>query len=232
LKYAKGSDPIARAIARVIGALGVLLALLSPPLAAAAAPSVFDHPTTAPALAQQLSGATQGLKGAQTLRGGYTQLKHLAGVPKPLEASGTFLFVRGRGIAWRTTQPFESELIITSTDIIQREGGRVAMHLSAARQPSVRVVADIFSAVFALDFEALAARFELFGRRVGAGWEVGLRPRAGGGAGPKQIVVSGRRQVERVRVADSNGDQTDIRLRDTTLSAAAPAADEMKRFDP
>lgn len=212
-------------------ALALLLALAAAP-AATAAPSVFDHPATAPALAQQLSGATRDLKGAQTLRGSYVQLKRLAGVPRPLEASGTFLFVRGRGIAWRTAKPFESELIITATDIIQREGGRVALHLSAARQPSVRVVADIFSAVFALDFAALAARFELFGRQVGAGWELGLRPRAGAGAGPKEIVVSGRHQVDRVRVSDRNGDETDIRLRDTAMSAAVPAVDELKRFDP
>lgn len=213
-------------------ALALLLALVAAPAVAAPASSVFDHPTTAPALAQQLSGATQGLRDAQSLSGSYVQLKQLAGVPRPLEASGTFLFVRGRGIAWRTTQPFETELIITATDIIQREGGRVALHLSAARQPSVRVVADIFAAVFALDFQALAARFELFGRRVGSGWEVGLRPRAAGGGGPKQIVVSGRNQVARVRVLDRNGDKTDIRLRDTELSAAVPAADELKRFEP
>jgi hypothetical protein len=35
-----------------------------------------------------------------------------------------------------------------------------------------------------------------------------------------------------VRVADANGDETDIRLRDTSVSASAPAADELKRFEP
>lgn len=215
-------------------ALAALVALVALPRPAPAAPaaSVFDHPATPAALAQTLGAATAGLTRAQTLRGSYAQKKTLQGVPRPLEADGTFVFVRGRGIAWRTVRPFESELVITPTDIIQREGGRVSMHLAASRQPSVRIVAEIFTAVFALDFEALAARFELFGRPLGAGWELGLRPRPGAAPALKQIVVSGAQHVERVRVDDANGDQTDIRLRDTSVSASSPAADELKRFEP
>jgi hypothetical protein len=212
--------------------LALLLAGAALPLAAAPPASVFDHPATPATLAQQLGPATAGLTGAQTLRGSYVQKKTLQGVPRPLEAEGTFVFVRSRGIAWRTVRPFDSELVITPTRIIQREGGRVSMHLAAARQPSVRVVAEIFTAVFALDFEALAARFELFSRPHGDGWELGLRPRAGAVPALKQLVVSGRQHVERVRVSDANGDETDIRLRDTKVSAAVPAPDELKRFEP
>lgn len=210
----------------------LLLAGIALPLGAAPPASVFDHPATPASLAQQLGAATRDLPRAQTLRGRYLQQKTLQGVPRPLEAEGTFVFVRGRGIAWRTVRPFESELVITPTDVILREGGRVSMHLAAARQPSVRIVAEIFTAVFALDFEALAARFELFSRPVGAGWELGLRPRAGAAPAVKQIVVSGQQHVERVRVSDANGDDTDIRLRDTAVSASAPPAEELQRFEP
>lgn len=216
-------------------ALALLLALAAAPLHAAPAEraaTVFDHPATPASLAQQLGAATAGLAQAQTLRGSYTQRKTLQGVPRPLEAEGTFVFVRGRGIAWRTVRPFDTELVITPSAIIQREGGRVSMHLAAARQPSVRIVAEIFAAVFALDFDALATRFDLFGRPLGAGWELGLRPRGGVAPALKQIVVAGQRHVDRVRVSDANGDETDIRLRDTSVSATAPAADELKRFDP
>lgn len=213
-------------------ALALLLALAVAPLRAAAPADVFAFPATAATLAEQLSAATHGLQGTQTLRGRYVQRKQLQGVPRPLEAAGSFLFARGHGIAWRTVTPFESELVITATDIIQRENGRVSLHLSAARQPSVRVVADVFAAVFALDFEALAARFELFGRKLGGGWELGLRPRAGESGALKQIVVSGRGHVERVRVSDRNGDETDLRLRDAVLSPDPPTADELKLFQP
>lgn len=215
--------------------LAMLLALAAAPLAAAPAPApdVFAHPATPAQLAQQLGPATRALQGAQALRGHYLQHKTLQGVPRPLEAEGTFLFARGHGIAWRTTRPFDSELVITATDIIQRENGRVSMHLAAARQPSVRVVADIFAAVFGLDFEALGARFELFSRPLrGGGWELGLRPRGGDAGALRQIVVAGHAHVEHVRVADTNGDETDLRLSGTTISTAAPSAEELARFKP
>lgn len=192
---------------------------------------VFASPATAERFAHDLGEAAQALKGARTLRGAYVQDKSLAGLPHPLHAEGSFLFVRDLGIAWRTTTPFESELVITGTDILQRENGRVSMHLSAAQQPAVRIVSEIFSAVFALDFNALSAHFDLYSRKAGRGWELGLKPHEANGA-LKQIVVSGGKQVERVRVLDVNGDTTDIHLRATAVSQAAPAADELKRFRP
>lgn len=196
-----------------------------------AADEVFNHPSTAQSFANDLREATQTLKGAKTLRGQYIQDKTLQGLKKPLHAEGSFVFVRDLGIAWLTTTPFESELVITGTDIIQRENGQVSMHLSAAQRPAVHVVAEIFASVFALDFARLSANFELYSRRAGRGWQLGLKPRVAGGP-LKQIVVTGNRQVERVRVLDANGDDTDIRLRATVVSTAAPAAEELKRFRP
>ena len=175
--------------------------------------------------------AAQTLKGAKTLRGQYTQDKTLQGLKRPLHAEGSFVFVRELGIAWRTVTPFESELVITNSDILQRENGKVSMHMTAAQQPAVHVVAEIFASVFALDFQRLSANFELYSRRAGRGWELGLKPRQAGGP-LKQIVVTGNRQVERVRVLDANLDETDIRLKATVVSNAAPAAEELKRFHP
>jgi len=196
-----------------------------------APPDVFGSPATAASFARDLREAAQSLKGAKTLRGTYAQDKSLAGLPHPLHAEGSFVFVRDLGIAWLTTTPFESELIITGADIIQRENGRVSMHVAAAQQPAVRVVSEIFAAVFALDFDALSASFELYTRKAGRGWELGLKPREANGA-LKQIVVNGDRQVERVRVSDANGDETDIHLKTTVVSQAAPAAEELRRFNP
>lgn len=213
----------------MIRALALCLLLLAGP---AAAGDVFDHPADAAKFAHDLKAATAALHGAQVLRGRYEQQKALAGVPRPLRAEGTFLFVRARGIAWLTTQPFDSELVITPTDIVQREGGKVSLHLTAAQQPSVRMVAEIFTAVFALDFDALAARFSLFSRKVPGGWELGLRPRPGQGGALKQVVVSGHKQVERVRVSDTNGDETGIRLQDVAVSTSPPGPAELQRFEP
>lgn len=232
----KGTQPFTPGRARrllqlVIKGCVPFVFFAAPSWAAGPAEAVFGHPATPQGFAKDLHPATAALKDARTLRGSYTQDKRLAGLPHPLHAEGQFLFVRDLGIAWQTTLPFDSELVITGNDIIQRENGQVSMHLSAAQQPAVRVVAEIFSAVFALDFGRLSANFELYSRRIGRGWELGLKPR--GGTGPlKQIVVSGGKQVERVRVSDANGDETDIRLRTKSISKDAPAPADLARFKP
>lgn len=228
----KGTDTFIRCKAAVLLHLAIKVSVPFLFFSAPAwADTVFDHPATPETFARDLREATATLKDARTLRGAYVQDKALAGVPHPLHAEGQFLFVRDLGIAWRTTLPFDSELVITGGDILQRENGQVSMRLSAAQQPAVRIVADIFSAVFALDFDRLSANFELYSRRVGRGWELGLKPRAA--QGPlKQIVVSGGKRVERVRVSDANGDETDIRLRTGTISKDAPTAADLARFKP
>ena len=192
------------------------------------ADSVFDHPASAAQLEKDLAPATATLRTARTLRGAYRQEKKLHEVPKPLVAEGTFLFARDVGILWRTVTPFASELAITRDQIVQREGDGTTFRIAAEQQPGVRTVAGIFFAVFALDFDALASQFQLFSRAQPAGsWALGLKPRAA--AGPvRDIVVTGRRQVDRVQLTGADGDLTDIRLRDAKASPDPPTADELK----
>jgi len=213
--------------ARILAAIGFALVIGSP----AAADSVFDHPATAAQLEKDLAPAAATLRKARTLRGAYRQDKKLHEVPKPLVAEGTFLFARDVGILWRTATPFASELAITRDQIVQREGDGTTFRIAATQQPGVRTVAGIFFAVFALDFDALASQFELFSRPLQApgSWELGLTPRAAGGP-VRDIVVTGRKQVDRVRMTGNDGDVTDIGLRDARASPDPLTADEQKLF--
>jgi hypothetical protein len=199
--------------------------------AAARADSVFDHPASSAQLEKDLAAATATLRNAQTLRGAYRQEKKLHEVPKPLVAEGTFLFAREVGILWRTVKPFVSELAITRDQVVQREADGSTFRLAAEQQPGVRTVAGIFFAVFALDFDALGSQFDLFSRKARAGWELGLKPRAAGGP-VRGIVVTGRAQVDRVRLDGNDGDVTDILLRDARASPAPPSTDELMSFRP
>jgi hypothetical protein len=230
--------------------LFVAVCFAASPLGTAAADTVFDHPADAAQLARDLAPAIATLRDARTLRGTYTQKKILHEVPRPLLAEGTFLFARDVGIAWRTVKPFSSELVITRRAILQRDRGGASSQLSAERQPAVRTVAEVFFAVFALDFAALEPLFELYSRRAAAapgasagglkvfsmtpaaGWELGLRPKAGLGGAIRQITVGGRRHVERVWLSEVSGDEADIRLRDTVASGEALSAEEQQRFSP
>jgi hypothetical protein len=202
--------------------------------AASPSPSVFDHPATAAELAQTLAPLTGTLRKAQTLRGTFTQRKTLKDLPKPLLAEGTFLFVRERGIVWRTTVPFASELVITRDALLQRDGSDApGQRLSADNNPAVRQVSAIFMAVFGLDFAALDRMFALHVERRGTRWTLGLRPRAAEMAGAMQdIVLEGAAQVSRVTLRDTRGDVTEISLHDTLASDSLPGADVLKLFSP
>ena len=191
---------------------------------------VFDHPVTAEQLARDLGPMTATLREAQILRGQFSQKKTLSGVPHPLLAEGSFLFARGRGIVWRTLKPFDSALVITQKEIIQRDSGGTALRMSAGADAVAGSVSQTYFAVFSLDFKTLESQFVLHSRRVGKGWELGLLPRQGMGGAITRIVVSGAAKVDRVILQDRHGDETDIQLRHTVVSAEPPTAAEAQQF--
>ena len=155
-------------------AVALVLGLCLAPSAQAA--DLFAQPVTPEALAKQFTGRLQGLQRAEGLKGNFAQKKKLAGIARPLAAGGTFLFVRRRGILWHTTTPFDSQFVLTAGKMEVTEGGSVAMSLHTAGQPGLKLVSDIFLAMFALDFDALARHFDLYAID-GKPWRIGLAPR-------------------------------------------------------
>lgn len=195
----------------------------------AAASGVFDQPATPEALIKALGPVVTELRNAQTLRGSYTQRKFLPELPKPLVAEGSFLFVRDRGIVWRTLKPFPSELIITRDALIQRQGGQT-LRIAAEQQPAIQMVGRIFFAVFSLDLSALDALFKLYG--VGGNpWQLGLKPRQTE-ITLREVEIRGSAQVEHVLMRESGGDLTEICIRDTLASTQPPSATDLAAFKP
>ena len=181
--------------------------------AAASAP-VFEHPVTPGQLAQIIAPAARELTKTPMLRGSFTQRKFLKDIPKPLKSTGSFVIARAQGIYWHTLLPFDSEFILTPTTMAQLDGGKLAMRLSAAQQPALRLVGDLFFSIFALDPGALAGNFALHGQSLGkAGWQLGLKPKSAALAGVlTEAVISGNARVEKVEMWDAHGDRTEITL--------------------
>lgn len=204
----------------LVAIIGLLL------LVPAHAASVFDHPVQAAALSKIIAPAAQELKRAPVLRGRFTQKKSLAGVPQPLQSSGTFIVAPAQGIYWHTQKPFDSEFILTPTRMVQLDGGKASVRLSTEQQPGLRVVGDVFFSIFNLDPAALAANFSLFAMPVGKSrWTMGLRP---SNTTLAQVIreaqIIGGTHVESVQLRDAHGDRTDITLRaDKARGALSPA---------
>ncbi len=186
----------------------------------------FAHPATAEALlGSTLARPAAALSKAQVLKGRFTHRKHLRELPQPLLANGEFTFARELGVYWHTLQPFDSVVVLTAEGITQRDEGAETMRLSAKEQPAVRVIADVFLALFTLDVTRLNASFDLYGMSQGERWIVGLRPRSAAMASAfKEATITGGKDVEQIVLIDAQGDRTLIDLADIEYSTAAPDA--------
>jgi len=186
-----------------------VLLCLAPALQAA---ELFSQPATPEVVARELRANFQELQGAHGLRGHFTQRKQLAGIARPLTSGGEFLFVRGRGILWHTTAPFDSEFVLTARQMVVTESGSVALRMQTAEHPALRLVSDLFLALFALDFDALGRHFDLF-FAPGKAWRIGLVPRDPAlRTVATRIELTGKNVVSSVVLEDAHGDRTEIVL--------------------
>ncbi|MGH8506291.1 MAG: outer membrane lipoprotein carrier protein LolA [Stenotrophobium sp.] len=201
--------------------LMTLLSLLLCQAAYAATPAVFDHPATPAQLRVIITAAEQELAHSPVLRGQFTQIKTLQEIPAPLKSTGRFIISRAQGIYWHTLTPFDSEFILTPTQMLQVDSGKVMVRIDAATQPGLKIVGDVFFSIFNLDPAALASNFTLYGMPAGKGWTMGLRPLNSALAGVlTQAVITGDKRVSAVELLDAHGDRTAITLENTTSSAA------------
>lgn len=193
---------------------------------------VFGHPVTPPQLQTLIEPAAQELAKNPVLRGGFTQKKFLKDIPKPLQSSGSFIVARGQGIYWHTRLPFDSEFILTPDRMVQLDGGNTAVRLNTAQQPGLRVVGDIFFSIFALNPDALARNFQLFGKAGKRGtWLLGLRPKNAALNGVlSEAVIAGATRVQNVQLWDAHGDRTEIMMTVSKTNANALTPTEAKLF--
>ncbi len=205
------------------------LACLWPMLAGAA-----ELPVTGEQLLRTtLAKPAANLAKAQVLSGRFTHVKHLREIPKPLTASGEFVFARELGVYWHTQKPFDSVVVLTSQGILEKAEGARTLNLSADEQPAVRMIASVFLALFTLDMTTLERNFLLFSESGTAGrWTIALQPRGGAIANVfVRATVSGSVDVEQVVLTDAHGDRTIIDLTAIRYSNAAPSAATRALFE-
>jgi hypothetical protein len=193
----------------------------------------------APATDDAVTAIAARLAKPATLRGRFEQEKAIAGFRHPLRSSGSFLLVRGRGIAWDTTAPFPSSAVLTASRLSTRVPGdeaRVVFDATAA--PATAAVSTLFLALVEGDVAALSARFDIDvaepaenGAAATGRWTLRLRPRdAALAKAVAGIRLAGDRHVEEVEVREAGGDVTTLRF--AGLAEAPPAsADEVARLD-
>jgi hypothetical protein len=204
--------------------------LLAVCVTSSAADEVFAHRLESSAVQAVLSAPARELSRSPVLRGHFSQRKFLRELPTPLTSTGDFLFARDLGISWHTRVPFDSEFLLSRDGMLQKDGGSVAMQMSANQQPALQIALRLFVGLFSLDVDALAADFELYGLKKGDHWQLGLKPKnAAMAAVFEQALIDGAARVESVEMRDASGDRTLIGISDLQ-TAAAPTAEDRQHF--
>ncbi|TJZ70695.1 outer membrane lipoprotein carrier protein LolA [Chitiniphilus eburneus] len=183
--------------------------------------------SAASALAEvPLSQVEQRLDRARAVRGEFVQTRELVGVKKPLRASGRFLVDRERGVVWRTDKPFSQSMRITRERIVQRSGGQETLRLDAQREPVVGTIGGVLFALFAGDFNALAAHFEVDASVAGPRWQVKLKPREVAlGKLVTGLTLDGAGTVQHIVLTGAGGDITRIEFSGVTVGDTVDEAE-------
>lgn len=166
------------------------------------------------------------------LCGRFDQSKLLVGIKRPLASNGRFCVVAGKGVVWRTLQPFPNTLRLTRDEIVQMQGDRVAMRLSANQEPAVRMINALLFSLLSGDLGQLDTLFDGNGTVRDKQWSVALKAREpslakviGG------IALEGGAYVDKLTFDEASGDRTSIVFSAMQTGAAALQPDEAKLFE-
>lgn len=144
--------------------------------------------------------------------GEFTQDKHIAVLPQPLQSRGEFTYDPQSGLVWNTLTPIANKVIFDQQGIRQSMEGETVWQIDA-RQPAVTTITQVISSVLAADWKALEVYFDIAGSINEQGWKLHLQPRDEVLA---QIVdaieLQGDRELSRMLLNEANGDRTEIRF--------------------
>lgn len=167
----------------------------------------------------------------KVLCGRFDQSKQLAGMKKPLLSNGRFCISAGKGVLWRTLQPFPNTLRLTRDEIVQTQGERVTARLDARQEPAVRIINNVLFALLAGDLSQLDTLFDGEGTVQDNQWSVTLKAREPGLAKVIAAVsLEGGSYVKSVILHEASGDRTSISFSAMQAGDAAMTTEEASIF--
>ena len=171
---------------------------------------------------------TTRLQEGQILRGRFEQERHLEGFQTPVKSSGTFLLAPGRGLVWRTEEPFAVTTVISPAGLMQEVRGRETMRMPTAKLPFMSKLYAILSGTITGDWSALASAFNVVRTPEANGWSLQLTP-----LNPddpnlpiKSIRARGGRLLDQIELVKPHGDRDHLVFLDQKIETARPAAHE------
>jgi hypothetical protein len=165
------------------------------------------------------------------LCGRFDQTKQLTGIRKPLASNGRFCVIAGKGVLWRTLQPFPNTLRLTRDEIVHFQGERVAMRLDAKQEPTVRMINSVLFSLLTGDLAPLDRLFEVDASVLDRSWKVALTAREPALAkAVGAIKLAGASYVRQIDIVDAAGDRTAIAFSSIKTGASAITPEEAALF--
>lgn len=167
------------------------------------------------------------LAGKPGVRAQFRQTQTLAALSAPLVSTGTLVFVRERGVIWRTETPYRVTYVIGDKGVtkIDASGSR-ATH--GASHGGVAQVSQMMRAMLGGDLSALYSQFDVAASGTPARWRLSLTPNQPQLAQAlKSLRMEGGAFLSTLEITAANGDTTRIDFSNSegidTLSTAEQA---------
>ena len=145
------------------------------------------------------------------VRGKFSQLRELPGLPDGLRSEGEFTFWREHGIHWATLHPVQRQVTYRSDRTLTWSSGGALQTLNSPRDKLLR---RLLMTVFSFDFEQLEEDFSSHWSIDGDYWGLTLTPRSGAaGRFLESITLGGGDTLSSLRVASHNGEVLSVQFR-------------------
>lgn len=190
-------------------------------------PEIFS---SSPALPEALSDVVSILEEARTIRASFLQERQIKGLSRPLTSRGTFIYERGRGIAWVQETPFKIAYIVTPKGVRRQSMTEGLTSEAVEDNPIARQISSTLLSVWSGDLTQLEKSFTIYRSGKITSWTVGLKPKSREVSSIlSSIVLFGDKVVQRVSVTDANGDLSNFSLTNVESNPAL-TQDEVKFF--
>jgi outer membrane lipoprotein-sorting protein len=219
-------DPMLASIA----ACALVVAIAAPAEAAVAAGAVVapqPASSTASAQAGLVARIAAQLAGHAGVRARFRQTQTLAALSAPLLSTGTLVFVRDRGVIWRTETPYRVTYVIGDRGVTKIDASGTRSTHGASRG-GIAQVSQMMRAMLGGDLSALYSQFDVAADGTPVRWRLSLQPNQPQLAQAlKSLRMEGGAFLSSLEITAANGDTTRIDFSGSegidTLSSAEQA---------
>ncbi|MCG9647652.1 outer membrane lipoprotein carrier protein LolA [Vibrio brasiliensis] len=178
-----------------------------------------------------LTSLQEQLAKTATVRGDFTQLRHLEMFEQPLSSEGNFTLSKAQGLLWQQTTPFPVHLVLTEDKLRQTFAGQEPQTITAKENPMAFYFSHVFLAVFHGDTEALQQQFDMAFDVKNQQWTLLLTPKqAPLNSVFKSITLTGQQDIDALTLQEIRGDKTEILFSNQTHQPESLSDAEQAQF--